>query len=1521
MLASCSLCGAWDGSRTPLDSGHLVIIRPSDFDFAEPVSIADSTFGGKAILVSGERLAHITVKYEGSYALWIRCAERKGTDAPLEIEFLQKKRTILRTTLMNGEGGAGPRGYEAYRKEAIKASPAGEGLTPAEEEKADTEFLETIGEKGQKSWFSANRLEHPEKKYPFYWWKAGTLRLSPGRYALRIKPLKELPPELSPVFDCAFLTTVKDLVYPFKGDIDAPKASYIRFRIDELNGNGLKISASIRIHYDPWRTPRVWLNPDGMDFKTAEPHTKTGFTPWYRLQDIKFCPGFGSTLCHLLLSLSPSEGAKGVTQFAVFPHGDFVLREINWREPDGLGVSMRTDFETYLHQLRTFRDHARENYERALRATSERLFPLAREGLYFLNGWGSARGAAFEYMLKTLRLLGFNTVSAPYAPIKARKLYGWMSSGGQYWPPPILPFNEQEVVEKYDAYYAKYFGRNRDFYRAVSIFQIADEPTEIATYEMSSPIWIYDEKEEKWVDPVGGSVLASRTDLTNCVLEGEVEKHGRTIEFRVAVDHPLKPTRYAYWKIGRVGPSIRVNLAVGRVGLPGSSEALMGKPTASVSTSPTPFKIVYEAGSSALYIRGRLVHQHNGLPERGGFALAGSAKAISSLKLRPIGKDEHIVPPSRRGTAGTLERAEQEEEALDELFEPPEWAKQKPLKQFIEEDWVVGGGMPQAHSAFRKWCLEQGLAPRFFGKKSWDELRMLTLPSLVRNKYDARIFYWSRRFSGYLTPRMFGLSADAIHNHAPNPKMKGFVALSGHDIYFPSRLPLDMFQLARSSKFLIPGISDWMTLGSWRWDSHQAVAFSVAPYNAGARRYGSKPLSFPMMHCVYPSVLRSYTMLANQVKVISFWTYGPSYAVTEGFWSESEGCYRTVHLTNNYSAQLDDILRDAVMRPSRVAMLYAMSTEYWAPLSSFADKRATFLALSHEYYQPELVTEGQILEGALQHYDALYVLDPYVRVDVQDRIGEWVRRGGLLCTYADSLLYTEFNEPRDLVKELMGITRKFTSKVKKPPRFAPVKGELHFRPHTVSTRGMPSEISFRKARIRALYNDREPAWMEKTVGKGKMVYIAHRPGLTYTSKAVRLGGYPTVWADTGRATLLLPLKEANISRQLILSEPLVMASALSSSNGTVIILYNMQPNPLHNLSIKLREEKRPLAVQFFEDDRLAPLAFEYSDRWVRINLDKLSGGQMIVVRNSPPPPDNRLSELRRRTLEQLQSADWQTLSAGAWFAGFFPQWRLAEKLIPLLEHPRWEVRRVSAESLGRLGYKKAIPCLLRALKRETDAHALGDELFALARLGAREVPELCRKFIKHNTPFVRIQAIHSAQFLELRSVRDVIDLALSDPDFRIKSKAMKLIAGADPRRALRLAVEALKAGIDLPISTAWARFIAENDNTLQEYLRQGMPGGDDFLISIARFRQDPRIATALKERLPQIASVHPRQFVSSVLTQRNKALGVGLLKLEGSLHETVRAYLPLILEYCFGSRLGNNLNDWKASLQPRSRLQ
>ena len=898
--------------------------------------------------------------------------------------------------------------------------------------------------------------------------------------------------------------------------------NFIRFRIDHITHGSVTIKARLKIHKSPWNTPVYTFVAKDRAF-----HIEKGFTRWYELQEMPNAPGYGGSEVSLLLYLP--EGARGATQFSRHPREEAVLREIQWTEPEGTQISLKMDYT----QIRTFRGHAREIYESTLKQTKERLFPLTRPPLHFSNAWGYSTGAAAHYMVKTLRLLGLNSVATSDNAILYEKLYGWQSQTAHYWPPIYYPYDEPTARVMYDRHYQAYFNKGKMSHLSprLAAFQVCDEPGE---------------QDLKYPD--------------------------------------------------------------------------------------------------------------------------------------------------------------------------------------------------QIKKGFPKWLAQQGVTPALFEKADWNEVDYL--PERGTSPADHRRYYWSRRFKSYLTPKAFALACESIRKYGPNPEVKAFVALSGHMLYMRDQMPLDMFQLG-SYPHMTPGISDWMTFGSWRWDSHQAVAFSVAPFNAGARRYGADfgkpPRSFPMMHCVMPSLLRACTQLANQCKLISYYTYGPSYTATEGYWSDSGWSQFVVQFVNNRAAQVDDILGPGRMRPSRVAMLYSMSNEIWWPKSSFADKRATFLALSHEYYQPELVTEEQVIDGALTHYDALYVLDSFVARAAQDRIGAWVRKGGLLWTCSEALVRDEYSDVYDLLETSAGIVRTFKKVAGSALTIKPTPGKADFAAHAVPANGRPSAIECPGATVRATYADGVPAWLEKRVGKGRIVYLGHRAGLSYSQKATRPSGKETRWADTGRALMTQPLHEAKIERELTVSVPVVMAMPLSTPKGTVIILYPMGNREYEDLVITLREPAAPRLVQAFNaEQELVDIPFRHAGDTLHITLKRLPWeGQMILVRRGAAPPDTRLADMRKRAEAHLAGNDWQTLSAGAWFAGFHPSWQLAGKIVPLLKHEHWAVRQSAAEALGRLEHGPAAAALRAAVEKETDAHALVDELRALAKLGDPALPALRRKFAKHADPLVR----------------------------------------------------------------------------------------------------------------------------------------------------------------------------------------
>ena len=409
--------------------------------------------------------------------------------------------------------------------------------------------------------------------------------------------------------------------------------------------------------------------------------------------------------------------------------------------------------------------------------------------------------------------------------------------------------------------------------------------------------------------------------------------------------------------------------------------------------------------------------------------------------------------------------------------------------------------------------------------------------------------------------------------------------------------------------------------------------------------------------------------------------------------------------------------------------------------------------------------------------------------------------------------------------------------------------------------------------------------------------------------------------------LTQPLQDAKVEREVILSDNVIMAAPMSSADGTVLLLHNMQPTPRQNLRVGLREPAAPHSVEVFADSRLVPLAHEFRDGRVWLTLPELAAEQMILVRRKPAPADPRADEQRERTLTQLRATDPAALSAGAWFAGFNPAWKMSAQLVPLLRHANWEVRRSAAEALGRSGDASTGDALLALLQTEKDPHVFGDALLAVARVNHPQVAAAITNGFAHTSAFVRLQAVNAAQALAKRAPPasaavgvgvDFARQALRDPDLRVRQAAIGLLALADAARCVTLAAELSQTSSPTE-RAAWIRALTENETAFAAYRAANFPGGLELLLGVAAQKADPAIVAALKPNWPAIAKDHPREFALAARRQRDPALARDLFAQRAQLPPFVADYLPLILEHTFEARLGNVLADWETWLSASAR--
>ena len=164
-----------------------------------------------------------------------------------------------------------------------------------------------------------------------------------------------------------------------------------------------------------------------------------------------------------------------------------------------------------------------------------------------------------------------------------------------------------------------------------------------------------------------------------------------------------------------------------------------------------------------------------------------------------------------------------------------------------------------------------------------------------------------------------------------------------------------------------------------------------------------------------------------------YWTYGPTATSTENYWSDQPGSYPGMAHLSRLLEFGEPIIAPGKPRTTRVALLYSLSSDLWQPFNyvHMLERRGLYLALVHDQYLVDLVTEEDVAEGRLRDYAALYSADPCISGAAAKGIDQWVRQGGTFVATCDAGSRNEFGEPTTVMRKLFGLRE--VSRVERQP--------------------------------------------------------------------------------------------------------------------------------------------------------------------------------------------------------------------------------------------------------------------------------------------------------------------------------------------------------------------------------------------------------------------------------------------------------------------------------------------------------
>ena len=521
----------------------------------------------------------------------------------------------------------------------------------------------------------------------------------------------------------------------------------------------------------------------------------------------------------------------------------------------------------------------------------------------------------------------------------------------------------------------------------------------------------------------------------------------------------------------------------------------------------------------------------------------------------------------------------------------------------------------QALAHFHAWLKDRRIAPGTLGQARLTDVVPIETPEVFRQRRKANdpaaraVFYYTSRFRQEANAQRLRWHTEAFHKHF-GPEARTSTLVADHPYFGGSGLgmgmtpnatwggaPLaaDWFLLARSGAVDLIGIEDWMGLQYMygpdsTWEGFQLMGFQAAIFRSGSRGH------MPIIAWITPSDetnlrLKSASALCQGAKHFFYWTYGPTATSTENYWSDLRGAYDGVAAVARQLAAAEHIIAPGAVRKTPVALLYSISSDLFQPFGyvHMLERRLTYLALVHNQVLVDMITEEDIEAGRLAEYDVLYTTDPCIKTAAAGAIADWVVRGGVLYGSCAAGSFDEFGRPADRLERVFGICGPVKTTVQ-PGRYH-IRGALNAMRFidTVRLRPEPGEkdeitfgaigtkTSFKLspvAMVTGTFSDGSPAVVTGRYGRGRTVYTATCPAISYAKDARFVPReLKEAWPAAQRRFINAPALTASrrrAARLVDLSHAVVEAGLYDAAGGTALVLANFTYKPIEALRVTVR---------------------------------------------------------------------------------------------------------------------------------------------------------------------------------------------------------------------------------------------------------------------------------------------------------------------------------------------------------------
>lgn len=519
---------------------------------------------------------------------------------------------------------------------------------------------------------------------------------------------------------------------------------------------------------------------------------------------------------------------------------------------------------------------------------------------------------------------------------------------------------------------------------------------------------------------------------------------------------------------------------------------------------------------------------------------------------------------------------------------------------------------------FRAWLKLKRIPAANLGVTSLDEVMPIETPDAFRERIKTgesaarRIFYYTARFRQHAATERLIWNTEAFHKHAAEGSLSStlvadhpYFAGTGLGMGFEQQnnawggwpLAMDWFDIGRRRAVDLMGIEDWMGLQfmygpAYTWEGFQLMGFQASIFRSASRA------QIPIITWITPSDERNLRLkfasaLAQGAKHLFYWTYGPTATSTENYWSDQPGSYPGMAHISRLLQMGEPIIASGKPRRTRVALLYSISSDLWQPFGyiHMLERRALYLALIHDQFLVDFLTEEDLAAGRLSDYRVLYTADPCIAEVAVKAIRDWTKAGGTVVGTCAAGSRNEFGEDSAELAAVFGI--KPAIAIHRQPGDYRTRGKLNDIPHfdhfhtsagDFGLIGLRASVQPKGAKVRGTFaSNAAPALLENHFGKGRAVWFAGTPGISYIKDAKFIANaLAEKWPQSQRRALTRYAFEAGATPLVKLSEPVIEAGVFDAPEGSALILANFTYTPIKSLQIELPLREKPVTIKSLE---------------------------------------------------------------------------------------------------------------------------------------------------------------------------------------------------------------------------------------------------------------------------------------------------------------------------------------------------